>query len=662
MDSMRLFFMWNQWRNPKLYLMLLSDVFIFVLAHVLAYLYRFDGVLTAYWKQQIMVLLPYIVPFKLIVFYSFGAYRGMWRYTNLADCVTLGKASLFSLVCIATGLLYFNRFEGFSRTVVVLDALLTFVLTAALRVGIRSYFVSSGNRKAAGAKFFPLWKSPEDPQSCKRVLIIGAGVCGEKMLREVQEDPYLEYIVVGFLDDNPGKRGRCVHDVPVLGAVDKLPKICQTHYVDEVLIAIPSATGAQMRRVVEICKESGVSYKTLPAMNEIIDGKVSIKALRDVNYNDLLGRPQVHLDTAGIRDYVEGKVVLVTGCGGSIGSELCRQLLRFNPGFLVLVDASEANLFYIQMELHHEYNFHAYETVLGRVQHRNLMEKVFNDHHPQVVFHAGACKHVPMLERNPWEAVFNNVMASSVLMETAEKFGVERFVLVSTDKAVRPTNVMGASKRVTELLLQTRQESATRFMAVRFGNAVGSSGSVIPLFRRQIEQGGPVTVTHPDMTRYFMTIPEAAQLILQAGAMGEGGEIFILEMGTPVKIVDIAKDLVRLSGKQAGKDIEITFIGLREGEKLCEELITSGEGIVNTVHDKIMVLRPNGVYNGCRSGEEMRGWLDDRVKELYGVALRHDILGIKQKLLEIVPEYTPYMDDPIDRAACSGYKGTLRGA
>jgi FlaA1/EpsC-like NDP-sugar epimerase len=634
--------MWNQWKNPKLYVMLLTDVAIFILAHILAYLYRFDGVLTPQRNEQILRLLLYLLPFKLTVFYGFGLYRGMWRYTNLADCWRLAKASLFTLVCVATTLLYFNRFQGFSRTVIVMDALLTFLLGGALRIGIRTYFVTVSNLKASGGGISSLWKAPSKRPDFKRVLIIGAGIAGEKMMREIGENPHLYIQVVGFLDDHPGKRGRCVHEAPVLGPIDKLPKIMESYDIDEVFIAIPSAAGAQMRRIVEICKACEAPYKTLPAMDEIIGGKVSIKALRDVNYDDLLGRPPVHLDMDCIRDYLADRVIMITGCGGSIGSELCRQLLRFGPKFLILVDASEANLFYIQMELHHEVNFHAYEAVLGRVQDRNLMEKLFREHRPQVVFHAGACKHVPMLEKNPWEAVFNNVMASSVLMETAVKYGTERFVLVSTDKAVRPTNVMGASKRVTELLLQSWQGRDTRFMAVRFGNAVGSSGSVIPLFRRQIEQGGPVTVTHPEVTRYFMSIPEAAQLILQAGAMGEGGEIFILEMGTPVKIVDIAGDLVRLSGKTPGKDIEITFIGLREGEKLYEELITVGEGIVNTMHEKIMVLRVNGCCNGMRNNEELRKWLDEKLKELYDVALRHDSEAIKGKLHEIVPEYTPY--------------------
>jgi FlaA1/EpsC-like NDP-sugar epimerase len=394
-----------------------------------------------------------------------------------------------------------------------------------------------------------------------------------------------------------------------------------------------------MRRIVEMCKECDVPYKTLPGMGEIIDGKVSIKTLRDVNYEDLLGRDPVQLDLAGIRGCLSNRVVMVTGCGGSIGSELCRQVVRFQPRSMIMVDASEANLFHIQMELHHEMRYHHYTPVLAQVQDRRLMEHVFHKYRPAVVFHAAAYKHVPMIERNPWEAVFNNILASRVVMELALEHEVRRFVLVSTDKAVRPTNVMGASKRITELLLQSLQGNGTRFMGVRFGNVVGSSGSVIPLFRRQIEQGGPVTVTDPEVTRYFMTIPEAAELIIQAGAMGEGGEIFILEMGKPVKIAELARDLIRLSGREPGKDIEIIFTGLREGEKLYEELITAGEGIVNTQHKKILVLRANGNWHGQQNQEAYRQWLTGKLDELVEMAGRHDGCAIKQKLQEIVPEY-----------------------
>ncbi len=467
------------------------------------------------------------------------------------------------------------------------------------------FFYDAGGREGQAA-FFPAAQR-------KRILIVGAGDAGEKILREIIENDHLPYSVVGFIDDDPKKHGRSIHGIPVLGSLNELARIVEDEEVKEILIAIPSATGDQIRRIVDICKTCQIAYKTLPGIGEIIDGRVSIKALRDVNYEDLLGRSPVQLDMGEIRGYLDGKVVLVSGCGGSIGAELCRQIVRFRPRMLILVDASEANLFHIEMELHGELEGDRCRAVLGRVQDEKLMASVFQKYRPQVVFHAAAYKHVPMLEKNPWEAVVNNIIGSRVIMEMARRHEAERFVLVSTDKAVRPTNVMGASKRVTELLLHTLQGTGTRFMAVRFGNVVGSSGSVIPVFRNQIEQGGPVTVTHPEVRRFFMTIPEAAQLILQAGGMGQGGEIFILKMGTPVKIVDMARDLIRLSGREPDRDVKITFTGLRDGEKLYEELITVGEGIVSTKHEKIMVLRTDSQRASPRRGRStlpcwMRNW------------------------------------------------------
>jgi FlaA1/EpsC-like NDP-sugar epimerase len=385
----------------------------------------------------------------------------------------------------------------------------------------------------------------------------------------------------------------------------------------------------------------------LPGIGELIDGRVSIKVLRDINYEDLLGRPLVHLNIKDIRNYLDDKTVLITGCGGSIGSELCRQVIKFQPHSIILLDASEINLFNIQMEIQNEKYYRKSEAVLGHVQDKKLMEDVFKKFKPQVVFHAAAYKHVPMMEKNPWEAVFNNIIGSRVAMETSIKHHVERFVLVSTDKAVRPTNVMGASKRVAELIMQSLQGNGTRFMAVRFGNVVGSSGSVIPVFRRQIEQGGPVTVTHPDVNRYFMTIHEASQMILQAGTMGEGGEVFILRMGTPVKIADMARDLIRLSGKEPDMDIKIVFTGLRDGEKLYEELITVEEDILPTGHEKVMVLRSNRPFNGAKDLQESRDILGNKIAELMKDALRHDSRAIKKILKEIVPEYTPQENEAV---------------
>jgi FlaA1/EpsC-like NDP-sugar epimerase len=358
---------------------------------------------------------------------------------------------------------------------------------------------------------------------------------------------------------------------------------------------------------------------------------VSVKTIRDVSYEDLMGRKPVRMEMDRIGNYATGEAVLITGAGGSIGSELCRQIARFDPSPLILLDCAENNLFQIEMEFARDFPQVEYIPILGNILNSALLDNIFQAYHPRVVFHAAAYKHVPMMELNPWEAVHNNIQGTQSLLDVVQRYGVERFVFVSTDKAVRPFNVMGASKRVGELLTQAYSEdNHGRFMSVRFGNVIGSSGSVIPFFRKQIEKGGPVTVTHPEVTRFFMTIPEAAQLILQAGSMGEGGEIFILDMGTPIKIVDLANDLIRLSGFEPGRDIEIQFTGLRPGEKLYEELITEGEGIVKTPHEKILVLRGNSIH---------RGDLLSKISELGHLARKQDAPKIKEKLKEIVPEY-----------------------
>jgi FlaA1/EpsC-like NDP-sugar epimerase len=637
--------MWHQWKNPSFYLMLFFDALIFTVAFIAAYLLRFEFHLTPTEVTQLKMISPYLVVLKLAIFSAFGLYQGIWRYTSLRDLVKLAQASFLSTLLIVGALLYIHRFGGFSRAVFAIDGLLTFLMAAGSRLIARwRHERKTGSTPLQGFGASDI--SDVSHGVNKRVVIIGAGDAGEKILREINDHSQLRQQIkpLGFLDDDPGKWGRSVHRLPVFGPVSKLPKVIEKHRVQEAFIAMPSATGAQIRHIAEICKRASIPYKTLPGMGEIIEGSVSIKALRDVNYQDLLGRQPVQLNSRGISDYLSGKVVMVTGCGGSIGSELCRQLVPFEPGQLVLVDAGEANLFHIQMELHHEMRYRNYCTILGQVQDRLLMRHVFDQFRPEVVFHAAAYKHVPLLERNPWEAVFNNILGSQMVMEMAREYGSKRFVLVSTDKAVRPTNVMGASKRIAELLLQSFQGNGTLFMAVRFGNVVGSSGSVVPLFRRQIEKGGPVTVTHPEVTRYFMTIPEAAKLILQAGALGEGGEIFILEMGTPVKIADMARDLIRLSGKEPEKDIEIIFTGLREGEKLYEELITVGEGITKTPHEKILVLRASD-WQGFESPDGLRCWLQSSVEELQQLAVRHDAPAIRQKLKEIVPEYTTQTDD-----------------
>lgn len=615
-------------RNANFYVMFIADMVIFTLALLLAYSFRFDFNIPGHFFIQYKGMLKYVLVFKAVLFVVFGLYRGMWRYTSLDDYWKLLRVTALQSLVLISFVVFRFSFEGMPRSIFVIDWVLTLVLCSGLRLSIRAFYTKSESLLAPAMER-------------KRILIIGAGSAAEKIGRELITNP-VQFRLVGFLDDAPGRIGRTIHGKPVLGAVDTLPEVAEREEVDEIFIAVSEASGEQMRRMTDICKQSGVPFKILPALAEILDGKIDVTALREVNYLDLLGRSPVHLDTERIEAYLAGQTVLVTGCGGSIGSELCRQIVRFAPGHIVLVDSSEYNLYQIESELVHGFGFTDYTTVLGSIADRDLMDRVFAQHKPSVVFHAAAYKHVPMLERNPWQAVRNNIEGSRTVMECAVAAGVERFVLVSTDKAVRPTNVMGASKRVTELIMQSLHGRGTRFMAVRFGNVVGSSGSVVPLFRKQIKAGGPVTVTHPEVTRYFMSIAEASQLILQAGSMGDtgtGGEIFVLDMGVPVKIADMARDLIRLSGKEPGVDVAITFTGLREGEKLHEELITEGEGIVRTEHDKILVLGSDVLVDG--------DYLRVELKALSGAAEAHDGDTVRAILRRLVPEYAPENVDEI---------------
>jgi FlaA1/EpsC-like NDP-sugar epimerase len=642
--------------NPKFWIVLCVDAVLVVLAHYLAYVIRFELNLDSQTLRQYAGLLPVILIVKLPSFYIFGLYRGMWRYTSLNDIINILVVSLFSSSVLISLLLLSNRFEGFSRSVYILDSLFTFILIASHRVAIRWIYQKFGGDHG----FLPF----EIPQEKKRLLLIGSGDAAEKVLREINENSQLPYQAVGLVDDDPAKVGFQLHGVSVLGLVDDLNELVRRTGAQEILIATVVVNREQMRRYVAFCQKTLLPFKVLPNMGELINGRVSIKTIRDISYKDLLGRDEVRLDQEKIGGYLTGKTVLITGAGGSIGSELCRQALRFAPGLIILFDSSEENLYNVQMELRHEHDTIKTIAILGKVQDLRLLDSVFRQHRPSVVFHTAAYKHVPLVERNPWQAVYNNIFGTQLLMEASILHGVERFVLVSTDKAVRPTNVMGASKRVTELLmlaysshcwdgkfspawLRAQRETepvlhggnpdpashATRFMGVRFGNVLGSSGSVIPLFKRQIEKGGPVTVTHKEVTRYFMSAEEAAQLILQSGSMGEGGEIFILKMGDPIKIDQMARELIKLTGREPDGEIEIRYVGLRAGEKLYEELITEGEGIVATPHEKIMVLR----------GEQeiQCNLLNDQLERLAVHAKDLDSKGIKDTLKNIVPEYLP---------------------
>ena len=626
--------------NKNFIIIFVVDMLLLTAALYDAFLIRFEFNIPPFYFDLFLRMLPYVIVTKIACLYFFDLYRGMWRYTSISDLLNIIKAATASSLLITIFIAFKMRFIGYPRSVFVIDWFLTILFIAGFRLLVRLFFerlAREKSEKSMPQQFMSLFK--RYPKSVKKLLIIGAGDCGEKILREIHDNASLKFKAVGFLDDNRNKIGRKIHGVPVLGLVSEISAAIKKISADEALIALPSATGHQMREIVEYCKESGIPFKTVPGYGELINGRVSVKAIRDVAYPDLLGRAVVKLDAKGISDYIKGNCMLVTGAGGSIGSELCRQICKFSPKKIVLFERAESPLYEIELELKRNFSDISIVPVLGDIQSGIQLENTFKAHNPQAVFHAAAYKHVPMLEIHPWKAVENNILGTERLIKIVQQHGCDRFVFVSTDKAVRPTNVMGASKRVAEMLIQCQGNNPngqTKFAVVRFGNVVGSVGSVVPLFKKQIEIGGPVTVTHKDVTRYFMTIPEACQLILQAGALcDEQVEIFILDMGKPVKIADLARDLIRLSGFEPDKDIKIEFIGLRPGEKLFEELITEGEGIVGTNHDKIMTLR------GQKCSLKM---LNGKIDKLGQLAAEQNAEKIRSTLKEIVSDYQPYDD------------------
>ena len=618
------------------YIILGIDIILIAGSLFAAHLLRFDFDIPRQNLFAFIQILPFVLITKVVCFSFFDLYRGMWRYTSLADLINIIKASTISSLIIISFILFISRFQGFSRSVFVIDYCFTILLISGFRIGVRFYFEHFREDKFwAVVKRALISLFTHQQSGRKRLLIIGAGDCGEKIYREIRDNARLRYNVVGFLDDHPVKIGKKIHGIPVLGSIKDIKAVAGQIRAHEALIAIPSASSQQMRDIIEHCKQSGISFKTIPSMGELINGQITVNAIREVAYRDLLGREVVKLDEEKISAYINKQCIMITGAGGSIGSELCRQICRFQPEQIILYEWSETLLYELELELKKNFSSVKVVPLLADIRNQKQLEKTFETLKPKVIFHAAAYKHVPMLENQPWKAVENNIEGTKILIETAYRYEVERFVFVSTDKAVRPVNVMGATKRVAELLSLGQNgshSSNTRFMIVRFGNVVGSSGSVVPLFKKQILDGGPVTVTHKEMTRYFMIIPEACQLILQAGAMGEGGEIFLLDMGMPIKIDDMARDLIRLSGLEPDIDIKIDYIGLRPGEKLYEELITEGEGIVPTTHEKIMVLK---------GAETDLNRLNGNIDALIKLAEDQDEKKIKKKLQEIVPEYQP---------------------
>lgn len=536
------------------------------------------------WKYQNLnintIILPTVIYMLMhtISFKIFKCYSSLWRYAGEEELVSILLACLVYVIPVYI----VHRMIGANYSILfyIVSTILIIGCTGGLRLVYRT-----------GRRFKTRMIVSQNSQ---RVLVVGAGSAGQMIINELKENPQLKKVAVGIIDDDINKIGRRIHNVKILGDTSQVKEIVENENVDEIILAIANVDKARKSEIINICKETKCKLKTIPGIYEIIDGKVDIKKIRDVDIDDLLGREPIKVNMEEMSSYIEEKTVLVTGGGGSIGSELCRQIASFNPKHLIILDNYENNAYAIQQELIRRYEGKLnLSTIIASIREYKRMDEIFNEYKPDVVFHAAAHKHVPLMENSPSEAIKNNIFGTLNVARLADTYKVKRMVLISTDKAVNPTNIMGATKRAAEMIIQTiNKNSETEFVAVRFGNVLGSNGSVIPLFKKQIAEGGPVTITHPDIIRYFMTIPEAVQLVLQAGAMAKGGEIFILDMGDPVKIVDLANNLIRLSGFEPGVDIKIEYTGLRAGEKLYEELLMSEEGLTKTANSKIFIGKP----------------------------------------------------------------------
>jgi len=608
--------------------LMFSDIISILCGFIFSAIIRSDfAIPSIFYSNHIYQILGFSIVSKLIVFSSFGMFRGMWRYTSLVDMFNIFKANALGTLILVAVIGYFRGFQDIPRSIFLIDFMLTFAFTALSRVSIRLVYSHLINPK------------PYRIELNKRVIVIGAGTTGEFICREILNDSKHRMEPIGFLDDNKSYHNKSIHGRPVLGKISDLSEFLTSY--DEALICCPNAPRKDIYKIIEICKDAGKPFKTLPSMDELVSGKLSINQLKEVSIIDLLGRNEIQLDDLSIKKYIQGKRILITGAGGSIGSELVRQCIKYEPALLVMLDNSEFNLFTIEREILGKPSNVLTKPLLSNIRDSDILSKVFTEYQPQVVFHAAAYKHVAMQEAFPWEAIKTNVLGTTNLVKLSLEHNIEKFVLVSTDKAVKPINVMGATKRLAELICQGADSSySTRFMAVRFGNVLGSSGSVIPIFQEQIKAGGPVTITDPDMERYFMSVPEAAQLIIQAGSLGKGGEVFSLDMGQPIKILDIANELIRLSGLEPDIDIPISFIGARPGEKQFEELIHDTETVQKTLHDKILEIRPTLTTDTIKD-------ITDRI--MSGALNGHEFDNneIRESLSSLVPEYTPADKIPI---------------
>lgn len=602
----------------RFWFILLFQLFAIVFSYTASFLIRFDLSLPEEYHQIFLKALPLLLISRIFSYYYFRIHTGSWRFVSIKDLMDTIKAVLLGSVLFLIQMVFIYRLQDFPRSIFIIEALLSLTLMGGSRFMIRYCYET---------------KNKTIHKTLKYALIAGAGKAGVLILNELKANDNIGIHVVGFVDDNPYKKGTNIQGIPILGSTEDIPDLVKRHNIDEVWIAIPSASYKDIIRIKNIALSTPVTTKVLPGLEKLIQGDAFMSQFTDVACDDLLGRRVLKFcretDYKLIENEIKDKAVLVTGAGGSIGSELCRQIAQFFPRILIMYERYENSLYEIELELRKEFPEQKLLPVIGDILDTRKFIRILHENNVNLIYHAAAYKHVPMMEREPIEALQNNIIGTLNVAKLAVENNVSKFVFISTDKAVNPANIMGATKRVAELIIQGLNGNGTKFIAVRFGNVIGSNGSVIPLFKKQISEGGPITVTHPEVSRYFMAISEAVQLVMVAGAMGEGGEIFLLDMGEPIKIMDLARELIKLSGLEPEKDIDIVFTGLRPGEKLHEELYWQGEGIVSTENKKITMLKQNGV---CPND------LFFKINMLEEYEIAEDIDGILKLLKEIVPE------------------------
>ena len=596
------------------------DIISIVLCYLMAHMLRFNTLNPQIFSEENFLTTLLLTVFSQFVsLYFAGAYRAIFRFSSMPDLIRITKGIFIGTPLSIFLIFLFNRLEDFPRSVFIIDAMLLLLLTGAARF---AYRILQDKRRS-----LILNKG----EGINNAIIIGAGVAGESLLRDIKNTPELNTRVVGIVDDDYWKRGKFLHGVKVLGNIQDLPFIIKKNKANKAFLAIPSATSETVRKVIDACSEFSIELKILPQLRDIID-RVDYSLLRNIEPVDLLGRDPVELDIKEMSNLIEDKRILVSGAGGSIGSELCLQIAKFNPKMIIAFEQTEYFLYELERKIKREFPNITIIPIIGDVRNKAKVYSVFEAYTPEVVFHAAAYKHVPMMEINPMESVCTNILGTKNVAEASIQNGVEKFVLISTDKAINPTNVMGTTKRVAEIVCQRLQEnSQVKFITIRFGNVLGSSGSVIPLFKEQIEKGGPLTVTHPEVKRYFMSIPEACQLVIQAGSFGNGGDIFVLDMGNPVLISDLAKEMITLAGFVPNQDIKINYTGLRPGEKLFEELFSDAEEGRDTLHPKVKVAKVRPIKSN----------FDEKLPELLSLPLGTDPVAVRELLREIVPEFSP---------------------